>query len=386
MKTKALKMLAILLAAVLLAGSSAFAAEGLTDVGDNFRINPAPEYEKLTSRIPKTSHSNSFTGSILIATDEEIILFGGPKAETTAGLPVDPHTTWDIGSCSKMFTAVAIFQLIEQGKISLDDPITRFFPDYEAGKDITVYHLLHMQSGIPDYVNEPDVFWGLSEKDDMEALIRRIWSDQVPDEELLQNMYAAPLHFTPGTECSYCNTNYVLLAMIIEQVTGLKYCDYLQANVFDVCGMEHTTSMAVGDLTSVPKSYTELFNAGIVDENGYPIGPNIERGAGGIHTCPMDLLAFDRALMAGKLVSDASLAEMRNYEYDYGCGLMPYMTAAHGSSFGHSGANGTYVTQNIFAESEKYGRVYILIFTPSDAGKYAISPIMNAALTVLLIY
>ena len=106
----------------------------------------------------------------------------------------------------------------------------------------------------------------------------------------------------------------------------------------------------------------------MVDENGYTMAPNAERGAGGVHTCVADLWAFDRALVSGQLVSGDSLEEMTHFEMDYGCGLYPYGKNA----FGHSGRNGTYTTQNVIIESAQYGRVYFIASTSEDAGIYGL--------------
>ena len=379
MKKFLLCLLILLTSAALLTAASADALQGLREDPENFWADPDPQYEKLITRIERNSHSNSYHGSVLIATDDRVILFGGPKGVTTAGHPVDLYTTYNIGSCSKTFTAVAVFQLIEAGWFTLDDPIVRFFPEYETGKEITIRHLLHMQSGIIDYVNNPEGFWVNIGKDAMDELVRRSFRDEVTDEEFLENLYAAPLEFVPGTDQNYSNTNYHLLGMIVEQVSGMRLCDYLQEYVLNPCGMEHTTVMVVGNETSVPTIFGDLLAEGIVDENGYTMAPVFERGAGGVHTCPADLLAFDKALLSGELISESSFGEMTRFEMDYGCGLYPYSKNA----YGHSGRDGTYTSQNVIFDSEQFGRVYFIAFTPTDAGTYGLDALLNAAVSVL---
>ena len=367
MRRNILRLLSVLTAVILLTGS-AFASEGLQETDDNFFVSADPAYEKLVSRVQKSSHSNSFTGSILLAAEDRIILYGGPKAMTTEGQPVDLYTTYDIGSCSKTFTAAAVLQLTEAGLVSLEDPLGKYFPEYETGRDITVYQLLHMQSGIADYTNDPETFWGEEAAQDPDRLIRMFFGDEFSDEDFLQALYAAPLYFTPGSEQSYCNTDYHLLAMIVEQVSGMKFNEYLQEHIFDPCGMEHTSSMAVGDETSVPRLFNDLLSEGIVNENGYSAQPVTERGAGGIHSCTADIWAFDKALLSGQLIGGGSLAEMMNFDMDYGCGLYPYGKHA----YGHSGRNGTYTTQNIIIESEQYGRLFFIASTSTDAGTFGL--------------
>ncbi|MBQ7183451.1 MAG: beta-lactamase family protein [Clostridia bacterium] len=378
MKRIVLKLTAALITVILLSGCVASAEQSLREDQDNFFANTDPKYEKLISRVEKASHSNSYAGSILIAADDEVILYGGPKSLTREGLPADEHTTYDIGSCSKLFTAAAVFLLIEKGDLSLDLTLDRFFPGYPRGGQITIWHLMHMQSGIPDYVNDPAGFWVKVDEGDMEEFLLRSYRDEVPDGEFLDNLYAAPLIFEPGSAQSYSNTDYHLLALIIEQVTGMPLDIWLQENIFDPCGLEHTTAMIAGNETSVPKVFGDMLAAGMVDENGYTMAPGFERGAGGIHTCVTDLWAFDRALLNGELVSETSLEEMKNFDKDYGCGLSPYT----GTAYGHSGRDGTYTTENIIIETESLGRIYFIASTSTDAGTYGLSALMRAVFSV----
>ena len=382
MKKHALTLLLFLVSIVLLTTGSAGTLQELREDPENFWANPDQKYEKAISRIETASHSDSYRGTVLIAKGDEIILFGGPKAVTTEGNPVDMYTTYNIGSCSKTFTAVAVFQLIEAGRITLDDPIVNFFPGYETGKEITVRHLMHMQSGIADYVNNPEGFWVSISRDAMDEFMLRSFRDEVTDEEFLENLYAAPLEFAPGTEQRYSNTNYHLLGMIVEQVSGMRLCDYLQEYVFDPCGMEHTTSMVVGNETSVPTAFGDLRAYGMVDENGYTMAPDYERGAGGVHTCPEDLWAFDKALLSNRLISSSSFEEMTRFEMEYGCGLYPYTKKA----YGHSGRDGTYTSQNVIIDSEEFGRIYFIASTPTDAGTYGLDSLLSVAFSVLGAY
>ena len=159
-KTLFARLLPVLLAVVLMAGSGAGILEGLNEEDNNFFVSADPRYGKLAARVRENARKNSFNGSVLIATDDEIILHGGPRAVTTEGRPADPYTVYEIGSISKTFTAVVVIKLIERGRLRMDDRLTRFFPDFENGKDITIAHLLHMQSGLADYVNDPVTFFG----------------------------------------------------------------------------------------------------------------------------------------------------------------------------------------------------------------------------------
>lgn len=231
----------------------------------------------------------------------------------------------------------------------------KYFPEYEAGKNITISNLLHMSSGIPDYLNNPDPFWNISGEDAANQKISDILQDRITDEDLLNAMYQAPLAFDPGTQYEYSNTNYRLLAFIIENVTGMKYCDYVKKNIFDKCGMKKTTSMATGDLTYVPQDFEEQVKYGFSDKDGYPACPNNSRGDGGIHSNLTDMVAFDRALFTGKLLNQDSMKILFTEENGYCCGLVKGQ-----DSYSHTGSSISCSAYNKAVESEEFGHIYII--------------------------
>ena len=246
-------------------------------------------------------------------------------------------------------------QLQEKGKLSIDDTLDKYFPEYEAGKDISIYDLLHMKSGIPDYCNNPDPFWNISGEEAADQKLSDIYLDKVTDEEFLQALYNAPLMFEPGAQFSYSNTNYRLLAFIIEQVTGMKYCDYIKKNIFEKCGMKKTTSMAKDDMTYVPVDFEEQAAYGFTDENGYPVCPNNSRGDGGIHSCLSDMIAFDRALFGGKLLNKQSMEILLKDDGGYCCGLN-----RDKNGYSHDGSSMTCSAKNKIIESDEFGYVYVI--------------------------
>ena len=133
-----------------------------------------------------------------------------------------------------------------------------------------------MNSGIPDYLNEPELFFGM-EGDALDDCLRDLYSDRISDEELLNTMYKASLLYEPGSAMTYSNTNYKLLAYIIEKVSKMKYCDYLKKYIFKPCGMTNSYAMRVDKYTYVPVDYKEQLEFGAVDEHGYSMSPNSER-------------------------------------------------------------------------------------------------------------
>ena len=313
--------------------------------------NPEEKYEDILALYSK----KKCKGCLVVATDEDVVfLYAEDATEKDGQTLVSQNTVFDIASCSKVFTAVCILQLQEKGKLDINDTIDKYFPEYTHGKEITIYNLLHMDSGIPDYLNESELFFGL----DGEALdnrLRDLYHDNISDEEFLKTMYAAPLLYAPGSAMTYSNTNYKLLAYIIEQVSGMKYCDYLEKYIFKPCGMKNSYAMRVDKYTYVPVDFKEQLEFGAVDEQGYSMSPNSERGDGGICTCLTDFLAFDRALFNGKLLNEESMKILLQSDKGYCCGLMP-----DNNGFSHTGGGFTAQTHNTIINSEKYGHIYFI--------------------------
>ena len=308
-------------------------------------------------------------GTYILATDDRIIFIGGINSNDIHGNKVDAYTTYEIGSLTKAFTATAVLQLCERGKLSLDDTIDLYFPEFEYGKEITVYHLLHMQSGLrKDFVSD-DTFLDENRNPDADEF-RRYYYDGFTDEELLSMLFSCEPEFPPGTKFSYSNTGYTLLAMIIEKLTGKSYAEYVQKNIFDVCGMEHSSSMTTGDVTSIPEfvpdgtsPFTDPYE---VVDTLYMQLIKPERGVGDIHSCTADMLLFDRALIGGKLINEESLAEMFRIDKGYGCGWVP--AGPDSDIFYHGGETYIYKAYNLYAKTEKYGNLYLIQLHPTVAG------------------
>ena len=344
---------AMLLSSVSCGQKSKYSLERITLADtENSWSCPEEKYATLLAKYDK----NRAQGAYVVATDADVVYMYCEDATEKDGVtPVSQDTIFDIASASKTFTAVAILQLAEKGKLSIDDTIDKYFPEYENGKKIRIYDLLHMTTGSPDYLNNPDPFWNISGADAANQKLSDIFQDRTTDAEFMQALYQAPLSFEPGSEYEYSNTNYRLLAFIIEQITGMKYCDYVKKNIFDKCGMKKTTSMAVGDLTYVPADYEDLVTYGFSDENGYPVCPNNCRGDGGIHSCLTDMLAFDRALFGGKLLNEKSMEVLLTDVNGYCCGLK-----RETNGYAHDGSSLSCAANNKIIESEEYGHIYVI--------------------------
>ncbi len=295
---------------------------------------------------------NAFEGSLMVATDDRVIYAGGFNATETDGKTiVNPFTTYEIGSVTKQFTAACILQQVQEGTIRTDETIDKYFPDFPHGSLITVEHLLDMESGIVDYENESSAFF--DDNSQFEAYNK----GELTDEAMLSLINKRPLNFDPGEKFAYCNTNYSLLALILEQVTGKTYEEYMQQNIFEVCGMQSSTTTEVGNITSVPANDGEYFAVA-----------RFVRGAGDIHSNVCDILFWDRALMSNKIINSEQLqymTEMRNGFYS--CGWMPRKNG----NIQHDGQTRSYYTKNAVLHVEDIGNIYVIIMT-ANPGKYYI--------------
>ncbi|MBO4459179.1 MAG: beta-lactamase family protein [Clostridiales bacterium] len=313
-------------------------------------INPESKYSDIVESYSK----ERCNGAYLVATDEDVLYLYCEDASEKDGTTITSQDTiFDMASVSKTFTAVAVIKLAEDGKLTLEDTLDKYFPEYETGKKITIYNLLHMKSGIPDYCNDPDPFWNISGADAANKKLSDIFLDKIGDEEFLQALYKAPLNFEPGTQYEYSNSNYHILAFVIEKVSGMKYCDYVKEMIFDKCGMTKTSSMAKDDMTYVPVDFEELAQYGFTDKSGYPAGPNNYRGDSGIHSCLTDMIKFDRALFTGKLLNEQSMKTLLTDDNGYCCGLMKKETG-----YMHDGSSFTCQTLNRIIESDEFGHIY----------------------------
>ena len=182
----------------------------------------AAKMDQLLSEQFKTGE----TGAAALVSRKGQIIY--KKAFGTANLelniPMQPNHVFRIGSISKQFTAVAILQLMEQGKLGLQDDITKFIPDYPThGHKITIEHLLTHTSGIQSYTGMKDF-----------SAISRL--DKKP-EELIAFFKNQPMEFAPGTKWNYNNSGYFLLGFIIEKVSGKTYPQYIEEAIFKPLGM-----------------------------------------------------------------------------------------------------------------------------------------------------
>ncbi|NMO95562.1 serine hydrolase domain-containing protein [Paenibacillus lemnae] len=253
---------------------------------------------------------HDFSGAALIQTGNET-LFSRAYGLAHQGfkIPNELDTRFDTASVTKLFTATAVLQLVEKGKLHLDDRITDLIDlaGTQIPEDVTLSHLLTHTSGIADDADE-------EEGENYEDLFKEKPNYSIREciDFLPQFAYKEP-KFKAGTDVSYNNCAYVLLGLAIEKASGESYRDYVTQNVFQACGMENTGFFAKdqGD-APVAEGYDAVYGDGgeIQWRKNIYAYPPVGTADGGAFTTVGDLDRFIRALADGRLLSSESTAEI----------------------------------------------------------------------------
>ena len=236
-----------------------------------------------------------------------------------------------MASASKPITAVATLQLVEKGELYLEDTIQKFFPKFPY-KNITIHQLLSHRSGMSQYTHfcdRPDSIWPDKSKTINNNDVIKIMSDIVP-----------LINYPPNYKYYYCNTNYLLLASIVEQVSGMKFKDYLKKYIFNPIGMNSTALYNRTNLKDL-KSPAQGYEGRTPWEDVYLNGCVGDKG---VYSTTMDLLKFDRALKHNLLLSD-SIKELafskknKNFKsnQNYGYGFRLKFSKKYGKITYHTG-------------------------------------------------
>ena len=262
------------------------------------RANPddrAVEAE-LAAYIDDLFESEPAWGGALVARDGRVLFeksYGW--CDYAQAKPNRGKTVYRIQSLSKTFTAMATLMLVERGRLTLDDRVVDYVPELQEGENVTIRHLLHMESGIPDLISN--------------ALAGGEIDRYHEPEEILQYFVDEPLLFEPGTRYDYSNSNYILLGLIIERITEKSYGRFLEKNIFKPLKMKRSVfdptdrafvgTRAVGydDVTLDPPTEARYYL------------PSLAYAAGGILSTARDLLKWDQALYDDRILSQESLEE-----------------------------------------------------------------------------
>lgn len=318
---------------------------------------PPPGYERdVSALLQNYAAQGRFSGMVLVAKD------GRPVFRHAVGLanrewnvPVTPNTRFRIGSITKQFTAAAILKLADEGKLSLDDPISKYDPAAPPPwTGITLKHLLTHTSGIPSYTGLKTFFFETSRIDR-------------PPSQIVDLTRAMPLEFKPGEKWAYDNTGYILLGVVIEKVTGQSYANYLKAAFFDPLGMKDTGYDLGETLIERRADGYAMLNATVI--NAPYLAMSLPHAAGSLYSSADDLLAWDQALHAGKVISRASVAAMfTNYGFKYGYGQ--FVDKVEGRRFwSHAGGINGFHTMLARYPDDNLTLIVLSNFQNADVGR-----------------
>jgi CubicO group peptidase (beta-lactamase class C family) len=249
-----------------------------------------------------------FMGAVLVAQGDQVLLSEGyGSANLEWGEPDGPGVKYRLGSLTKQFTAALVMLMQQDGKLNVHDPVRHYLPDApRAWDNITIVNLLGHTSGILDFTAD-DRFatWSMSARTPAEILA--FFKDK-------------PLDFAPGTKFAYSNSNYQVLGVILEKVSGQSYGDLLRHRLFDPLGMADT-GLDSDDLVLARRAQGYRREGGrIVQARSESM--SVPWAAGSIYSTTDDLLKWDRALFSGRVVSPASLSAMTTPGLGgYGLGL-----------------------------------------------------------------
>jgi CubicO group peptidase (beta-lactamase class C family) len=274
--------------------------------------------------------------------------------------PITPSTKFRIGSITKQFTASSILKLQEEGKLKVTDKLSKYFPDFPRGDEVTIHQLLTHTSGIHSYTGKDDF---------LERVLK-----PVTNEELLAYFKNDPYDFNPGDRYQYNNSGYFLLGYIIEKVSGKTYAQYLQDAFFTPLQMKNT-----GIHSSTVKIENEA--KGLTKENGqYKLSLDWDMswagGAGAMYSTVEDLYTWNEAVFNGKVLSKESLAAAftpvllndgklpDGTKYGYGWGFDNYRGQ---DIIGHSGGLHGFISQLNRFPKENMTVVILTNITPSEA-------------------
>lgn len=265
--------------------------------------------EKVDGYIEAYMQMNQFSGSVLIANNGNVLVSKGyGYANYQFNIENTPQTKFRIGSLTKGFTAVAIMQLVENNKLSLDDKLIKFISDYPRGDEITINHLLSMTSGIPNH----------TEFDDFNKE-RRVFHYNIL--QTISTFKGKPLEFTPGEQFKYSNSNYMLLGFIIEHVSDMTYAEYVKQNIFEPLKMQNSGYETPEKIIKNMAQGYRFKNNEI--ENAKFRNMANAHASGALYSTIEDLYIWDRALYTDKLISKKSLETMfstvkANYAFGWG--------------------------------------------------------------------
>jgi CubicO group peptidase (beta-lactamase class C family) len=317
-----------------------------------FAFSHAQDLETKIDKILKNQFKTNETGvSALVAKNGKVVY---RKAFGKANLELDVNMTsenvFEVGSITKQFTSVAILMLLEEGKITLEDEITKFIPDYPTkGKKITIHHLLTHTSGIKSYTS-------------MQSFGKVMTIDETPL-KFINFFKNEAMDFDPGEKYKYNNSGYFILGYIIEKASGLSYQKFIQERIFDKINM---TSSYYGSHSKLIKNRASGYQKRGEFSNAQYISLTLPYAAGSIMSSVDDMLKWQTAITNDVFVKEATIDKaFVNYtlnngdkiNYGYGWSLNVLNDVG---TIEHGGAIPGYLSMGVFVPSKN---VYVILFS-----------------------
>ncbi|MFI1993862.1 serine hydrolase domain-containing protein [Actinoplanes sp. NPDC020271] len=322
--------------------------------------------------------ADGFPGALAVVRDEH-----GRVRKPTAGVgdvatgrPVPADGQVRIGSNTKTFVAVVVLQLVAEHRVRLDDPVEKYLPGLLHGEQITVRQILQHTSGLPNYTDYLPL-------DDLSLRYRHF-----EPQELLDLALAHPATFPAGTGWAYSNTNYIVAGLLVERVTGRPVEEQIQKRVIRKAGLRHTYFPAdyeTGIRERHPQGYLAGPDGQLLDITD--LDPSWGWAAGQMIATPSDLNTFFSALIHGKLLPKAQLAEMeRTVPADvfpgarYGLGLMSLPLSCGGVAWGHGGDIPGYETRTGVTADGRAATVAVTAPPPTEEAAMKVLDTVDDAL------
>ena len=273
--------------------------------GDEF------QHLALTEWLDHLYENDRFMGSVAMRHSDEVIYeYQAGQAGFHEEIDIGPDTQFRIGSITKMFTAVILLQLTDEGHLSLDNRLADYFGELPNAEKITLEHMLRHRSGLFNFTSaEGFTEWILQPRSRSE-LLDRISVD-------------SPV-FQPGERAQYSNANFLLLGYIVEDITGKPYAEVLRERIIEPLELKRTN---YGGTISVRKNEARSYRFSEIEQQWNPAPETDVSGihaAGGIISTPTDLTKFARALFTGELIGQNKLDRMTEFRDGYGLGLLEF--------------------------------------------------------------
>lgn len=314
-------------------------------------------------------------GAAVIFPDGSIWKSGSGYSKLFAQTLATPKTPFVVGSITKTFITAAIMQLAEEGKLSIDDPLSNWLPDYPRAPAMTLRELLGHTSGVYNYFEYPTYNQRVFKTDK-----GHYWTPQ----EILDNFVGSP-YFAPGTGFHYSNTGFILLGLVIQGATGQSVGAVLKQRFFVPLGLRHTFFQGAAAPPS-SSAYGYLYNSGVWHEwsdatNYRPTisAASVAWSAGGIVSSARDVAKWAAALYGGHVVSAAHLTQMEDYTYapaskgTYGLGTWSRVDKNGVRMYGHTGS-----LRGFDAGMWYYPNMQLTVVVLTNLGRIDVNPITDA--------